>query len=187
MSLSTSRLELVLPAPSDGARVAAFQRANRQFLAALEPPRPDGYYHAEFWQKRLAELAEAAAGDRQYGYFVQLQPAVDPAAPLVGWINFANIVRGAFQACHLGYHLSERSEGHGYMTEALRAGIDHMFTAKNLHRIMANYVPTNHRSERVLTRLGFEREGNAKNYLYLGGAWRDHVLTSLTNPAWRAP
>jgi ribosomal-protein-alanine N-acetyltransferase len=187
MSLASTRVELVLPPPADAARVAAFQRANRAFLAAQEPPRPDAYYTEAHWAHRLAELAAAAAADQQYGYFVQLRASVDATAPLVGWLSFSNVVRGAFHACYLGYHLSAGAEGHGYMTEALRVAIDHMFGAKNLHRIMANYVPTNTRSERVLRRIGFEREGLAKSYLYLGGAWRDHVLTSLTNPAWRAP
>lgn len=48
---------------------------------------------------------------------------------------------------------------------------------------MANYMPANRRSAAVLDRLGFAIEGKAKAYLYLGGQWRDHVLTSLTNPA----
>jgi len=35
----------------------------------------------------------------------------------------------------------------------------------------------------LLQKLGFEVEGQAKDYLFLNGAWRDHVLTSLRNPA----
>ncbi|MEK6579500.1 MAG: 30S ribosomal protein S5 alanine N-acetyltransferase, partial [Bdellovibrionota bacterium] len=37
----------------------------------------------------------------------------------------------------------------------------------------------------ILKRLGFETEGLAKDYLFIGGRWRDHVLNSLTNPNWR--
>jgi ribosomal-protein-alanine N-acetyltransferase len=33
-----------------------------------------------------------------------------------------------------------------------------------------------------LQRLGFRVEGLARNYLYINGAWRDHVLTALTYP-----
>ena len=36
---------------------------------------------------------------------------------------------------------------------------------------------------RVLEKLGFVREGLARDYLFIDGAWRDHVLTSLTHPA----
>ena len=51
-----------------------------------------------------------------------------------------------------------------------------------LHRIMANYRPENERSGRLLERLGFVRGGLRERYLFIDGAWRDHVLTALTNP-----
>jgi ribosomal-protein-alanine N-acetyltransferase len=43
-------------------------------------------------------------------------------------------------------------------------------------------VPTNERSGRLLRRLGFVVEGYARDYLFIGGQFRDHVLTSLTHP-----
>lgn len=54
------------------------------------------------------------------------------------------------------------------------------------HRIMANVMPGNRRSARVLKSLGFRIEGRAKAYLLIAGRWEDHVLTSLVNPGWRA-
>ena len=59
-----------------------------------------------------------------------------------------------------------------------------MFAAMRLHRIMANFRPENERSRRLLQRLGFVEEGFARAYLFIDGAWRDHVLTSLTNPSY---
>ena len=77
------------------------------------------------------------------------------------------------------------------MSEALRATNAFVFDVIRLHRIMANYRPENVRSGRLLERLGFVREGIAKDYLFIDGAWRDHVLTSLTNarfdPKWVEP
>ena len=46
--------------------------------------------------------------------------------------------------------------------------------------MQANYIPENHRSARLLQRLGFRVEGLARNYLFINGAWRDHVLAALT-------
>ncbi len=78
-------------------------------------------------------------------------------------------------------------QGEGYMHEALAAAIEYVFTDLNIHRIQANYQPSNHRSGRLLERLGFAIEGYARNYLLIDGAYRDHILTSLTNPDWQQP
>ena len=42
------------------------------------------------------------------------------------------------------------------------------------------------RSGNLLARLGFEKEGYAKDYLLIDGEWRDHVLTALTTQDWSA-
>ena len=68
------------------------------------------------------------------------------------------------------------------MAQALRATNAFVFDSMRLHRIMANYRPENERSARLLERLGFVREGLAKDYLFIDGAWRDHILTALVNP-----
>ena len=68
------------------------------------------------------------------------------------------------------------------MFEILQAAIDHVFSEYNLHRIMANYIPSNIRSEKLLDKLGFQKEGLAKSYLKIAGSWQDHVLTSKINP-----
>jgi [ribosomal protein S5]-alanine N-acetyltransferase len=106
-----------------------------------------------------------------------------PDGPIVGHCNFSNFVRGAFQACMLGYSVDHRHQGEGLMTEALRAAIAFVFAELRLHRIMANYVPTNERSGALLRRLGFSVEGYARDYLYIHDGWKDHVLTAITNPA----
>jgi ribosomal-protein-alanine N-acetyltransferase len=71
------------------------------------------------------------------------------------------------------------------MSEALERAIRYLFDDLLLHRIEANHMPSNTRSAKLLARLGFEREGYARDYLFIDGAFRDHVLTSLTNRALR--
>lgn len=104
---------------------------------------------------------------------------------VIGYANLSNIIRGAFHACYLGYGLAQERQGKGLMTESLRMVIEYAWNDLLLHRIMANYLPENERSARVLARLGFSIEGYARDYLFIGGAWRDHVLSALINPQWR--
>lgn len=66
------------------------------------------------------------------------------------------------------------------MQEALEPTLRYMQRQQGMHRIMANYMPHNQRSGQLLARLGFEKEGYAKDYLMINGRWRDHVLTALT-------
>jgi ribosomal-protein-alanine N-acetyltransferase len=142
-----------------------------------------------FWRERIA----VALGELETGRSARfvLQPRGPVSGPVIGTCNYTNIVRGPFQACHLGYQLARSHEGHGLMGEALRASNGYAFEELRLHRIMANYRPENERSAKLLERLGFVREGIARDYLFVDGAWRDHVLTSLTHPgfdpAWIEP
>ena len=106
----------------------------------------------------------------------------ETGGPILGSCNFTQIVRGPFQACYLGFALDHAAVGGGIMKEATARGIEYAFGELTLHRLMANHVPENDRSAKLLKSLGFVVEGHAKNYLHINGAWRDHVLTSLTNP-----
>jgi len=102
---------------------------------------------------------------------------------MIGYVNFSQVYRGVSQSCMLGYALGQDAEGKGLMHEALRATINEVFSERGrLHRIQANVVPENARSLQVLERLGFLIEGTARDYLFIGGSWREHVMTALHNP-----
>jgi ribosomal-protein-alanine N-acetyltransferase len=178
--IETERLLLTIPPPETAARFAAFAAANEDHLARWEPPRPDGYFTEGYWYRRLERNLDELAHDQSLR--LTLLRRGDPDGPVLGHVNFNNVVRGAFQATTLGYSLDHRREGKGLMTEALSAAIPFVFRELRLHRIQANYIPTNERSGRVLRKLGFVIEGYARDYLFIGGAWRDHILTSLTSP-----
>ena len=85
-------------------------------------------------------------------------------------------------ACNMGYSVAQTLQGQGLMLEVASASIRYMFDVQGLHRIMANHLPSNVRSERLLARLGFEREGYARAYLKIAGQWQDMVLNSLISP-----
>lgn len=178
--LRTARLVVALARPGmEGAMAGFLERNFSSHLARWSPPPEPGFFEESFWRERLARAVEEFHADRSVRFV--LHPA-EALGEIVGTVNYTNIVRGAFHACHLGYQIARSHEGRGLMTEALRGANDFMFETMRLHRIMANYRPENERSARVLERLGFVREGLARDYLFIDGDWRDHILTSLTNP-----
>lgn len=181
IALRTERLVLGLAEPREAEAVARYQADNREHFARWEPHRSDAFYAGAFWEVQLLEDAKAARADRRYRLFVR--PREEPGR-VIGHVHLANVVRGAFQACHLGFGIDEAHVGRGLMSEALRAAIDFAFSQLRLHRIEANHRPENERSGRLLKRLGFVPQGYARDYLRIDGAWRDHVLTALTHPAW---
>ena len=177
--IETERLLLTIPDVAVAARMLAYVEENREHFAPWSPPEPEGYYTEKFWRDYLQTSRRQFEQDSSMRLVFFLRDDVNGA--VVGDCNFTNFVRGPFQACYLGYKISKRAEGRGLMSEALHAATRYAFENLRLHRIMANYVPSNERSGRVLRRLGFAVEGYARDYLLVGGLWRDHVLTSLTN------
>lgn len=177
--IETERLLLTIPSEEAAPRMLTFFEENRQHLARWSPPAPAGYYTESYWRDRLAQGRAQFAQDEALRLVLFERDA--PAGPVVGVCNFTNFVRGPFQACYLGYSLDHRFEGRGLMYEALKAATAYVFDQLRLHRIMANYLPVNERSGKLLRRLGFVVEGYARDYLLIEDRWQDHILTSLMN------
>ena len=192
--LTTDRLRLVAGDPALVPAVCEFQRRNRRYFARWDPPTADAFYTLETQAVRVANGLTAFNSDTAYRWWL-VDATRDGGARLpsselevIGSVHFSQVARGAFQSAMLGYALDEAHVGRGLMTEAVTAGLEEMFSPRvNLHRVQAAYRPENLRSGRVLERLGFQREGVAPGYLYIDGAWRDHVVTSLRNPAFIPP
>lgn len=176
--IRTDRLSLTVLERSDLKDIREYYLTNQAHLEPWEPARSSAFHDFETWRQRI----KLAQDERQSDRAVKLILRLSGTQPIIGVCNFTNIVRGPFQACNLGYSIDGANQGRGLMFEALQAAITHMFTHERLHRIMANHVPENDRSARLLKRLGFEVEGQAKAYLHIAGAWRDHILTAKINP-----
>jgi len=192
-TLSTPRLWLEPSSAVLAAEALDFLRRNDAHLAPWDPPRPDDLYTLERQQRWLLDdIAALSAGSGCRWWLRARRTDGDDAAPgtspLIGHLRFSQIARGPFQSAMLGYAVDHQAQGQGLMHEALAAAIAVMFgPAVHLHRIQANVRPDNTRSLRLLQRLGFEREGLAREYLYIDGAWRDHAMTALRNPAFDGP
>ncbi|MFI3308891.1 ribosomal protein S5-alanine N-acetyltransferase [Ewingella allii] len=180
--LTTDRMVLRLVHERDAHRMADYYVENRAFLKPWEPVRDESHCYPSGWQARLGLITEMQKQGNAY-YFILLDPDENNVQ---GVANFSNVLRGSFHACFLGYSLGEKWQGQGLMFEALQSLIRYMQRQQKMHRIMANYMPHNQRSGALLHRLGFEREGYAKDYLLIDGKWQDHILTALTYQDWTA-
>lgn len=178
-TITTERLTLRMLDADEAALVVEFVTRNREHLRPWEPTRTEAHFRVDHWREMLSTFAADQAAGTHVRRFLLRHGRV------IGAVNLNNVVRGAFQSAYLGFSLDAESQGQGLMHEALRAVIDHAFSRDGLylHRIEANHQPHNEKSASVLHHLGFERQGFAKDYLFLDGAWRDHVMLALVNRA----
>ncbi|MCG3725730.1 ribosomal protein S5-alanine N-acetyltransferase [Vibrio cincinnatiensis] len=166
----------------DALMIVQYFTDNRDYLKPWEPKREVGFFQVTGWQQKLLKLDELHK--LALGYYLLIIDAKSQA--MLGTISFSNLTRFPFYACHVGYSLAENAQGRYIMTRALTLACQYLFEQQNMHRIMAAYMPHNTRSAAVLERLGFVREGLAKDYLLIDGQWQDHILTSLINSNWQA-
>lgn len=174
----TDRLMLKILDKSCAQIVLDYFLRNKTFLEEWEAQGPKDFYTVHYHEKRLEEdLINISTGKGlRFWIFKKTEPD-----KTIGTISFNNIVRGAFLSCHLGYKLDEAELNKGYITEAIKKGIDIVFNEISLHRIEANIMPKNKRSLRVVEKLGFYNEGLAYKYLKINGKWEDHIHMVLLN------
>jgi len=158
---------------ADTPALLGLRRDNREYFQPSEPLRDDSYFTLDH-QRRLLREAVAAAerGDAlTFGVFLDER--------LVGRVALTSIVRGAFCNAYLGYGVDRRFAGRGIATAALRWAVSQAWEG-GLHRVQAAVSPDNAASQRVLSKVGFRREGLALRYLRLAGAWADQELWAIT-------
>jgi ribosomal-protein-alanine N-acetyltransferase len=160
------------PLAGDHAEWAGLREASRGFLVPWEPTWPSDDLSRSAFRRRLKRYAEDQRSDLAYAFLIFR--AEDNA--LLGGITLANIRRGVAQAGSIGYWVGQPFARKGYMGAALRALVPYCFGTLRLHRLEAACIPTNAASIRLLEKTGFSREGYARSYLCIAGAWQDHLL-----------
>ena len=162
--------------PDDAPALARLVQDNRTFLAPWEPQRDERWFTEEAQRDEVSY----ALGRAELG--LSVPRVVLDGDDVVGRITLANVVRGAFQSCSVGYWLAERATGRGLATAALGEMLGVAFGELRLHRVEAGTLVHNVASQRVLAHHGFTRFGLAPQYLQIAGRWQDHVLFQLLAP-----
>jgi ribosomal-protein-alanine N-acetyltransferase len=178
VSMTTKRLAIASVGPEHIDALLAYHRKNEKHLAKWEPARSPDFFTRIYWSSYVAAVQEDALAGRAHCFVATLRSSRE----IIASVNVTNIVHGVFECGILGYSVDEAHQGRGYGKEAVGEIVTWCFRMLGLHRIEANYQPSNERSGRLLRSLGFVEEGFAKDYLFIDGAWRDHVLTAKTRP-----
>jgi len=165
------------PQMSDYSEWTTLREASRAFLTPWEPTWPSDDLGRSAFRRRLRRYAEDQRADTSYAFF--LFRKADDA--LVGGLTLANIRRGVAQAGSLGYWIGEPFARRGLMTGALQGLVPFAFGSLRLHRLEAACIPSNAASIRLLEKMGFVREGYAREYLCINGLWQDHLLFARLN------
>ena len=97
---------------------------------------------------------------------------------LIGTIGF-NAWSPKHKRAEIGYELHPHYWRKGYATEAVQQVISHGLYGLGLTRIGAVVFPENTASNELLIKLGFEKEGILKNYMYQNGVAHDTNVYSL--------
>lgn len=177
--LETSRLILREFRPSDAS--AVFESfSNPDVTRYINLETMTSIEEAENLVATRAKLFSDGNGIR---WAVILKPDIDTA---VGSCGFYYLNMGS-KSCEVGYDLNPHHWRKGIMTEAIKAAIsfaygDDFFFPVN--RISALTFEANIASIRVLTKLGFKKEGVLRECAYFKNAFHDLLCLSLIKREW---
>ncbi|GAB4516626.1 MAG: GNAT family protein [Parvularculaceae bacterium] len=180
-SLFGDALYLRRPELSDYSDWADIRGRSRAFLTPWEPVWASDELTRTAYRRRLRRYSRDGRDGAGIAFFAFR--AEDDR--LVGGVTLSNIRRGAAAAAAIGYWVGADFARRGYATEAARLAIAFGFGPYRLNRIEAACLPENTASKALLQKIGFRQEGLARQYLKIGGDWRDHLIFSLLKSEFR--
>ena len=125
-----------------------------------------------------AELSAQRIDDLYRGQGDKFQWIVLADGDPAGWVTLM-VTNWEHGLAEVGYALSTEHQRRGLMPHALTQLFAELFFRTRLHRIEARCSVDNLASQRVLDKLGFEREGLLRDYFQLRGSRIDNYLYAL--------
>lgn len=173
----TPGLELKLLEPRDAETIFLLTEQDRSYLRLWLP-----------WVDRTQSAAEV------YHFITEtVAPQwLDNRGPQCGiWLDGALIgsigchpIDWQNRGCSLGYWIASTYQGGGIVTRSVSAMLDYLFGELSLHRVVIQCGTENHRSCAVPQRLGFTREGVAREAEWVGDRWVSLVVWSILQSEW---
>jgi ribosomal-protein-alanine N-acetyltransferase len=182
VSLPGAHVAIRTPQRGDWRSWSQLRGQSRAFLTPWEPSWSADSLTRKAFKRRLLRYAVDWRDKVGYSFFIVRLS--DQA--LLGGITFSNIRRGVAETGSIGYWIGQPYARQGYMTEALDLALHYGFGQLRLHRIEAACLPANIASRGLLAKTGFTEEGYARQYLFIDGAWADHMLYAILRDDWKA-
>jgi len=173
------------PIEADRVAFVALRRTSAESLAPWEPRMSDA--EEQFGDQSFDRLLGRRESESDQPFLVRRVSDGE----IVGYVGLAQIFRGPFRSCIMGYWIGDPYLGRGYGTAGVRACLHTAFGHESegglgLHRVEANIIPTNEASLAVVRRIGMSKEGYSPRYLEIDGEWRDHERWAITVEDWKA-
>lgn len=84
-----------------------------------------------------------------------------------------------------GIMIDLEHHGNSYGTEAVELLTEHAFEQMNYHRLMARVVDTNQKSAGLWNKLGYEKEGELREHVFVDGEFQDMEYYGLLRSEWK--
>jgi RimJ/RimL family protein N-acetyltransferase len=141
----------------------------------LNDPRFMGEYES---QESIRDLEKSFGRASSQWFFIEKKDGTK-----IGWA--AKYLVGSQTTVGFGVVPDERCKG--YATEATSIIVDYLFLTNNIVRVQADTSTENKASQRVLEKVGFQKEGIIRRHFFSTGKWRDSFLYSILREEWKEP
>lgn len=175
LRLARDRVELVTLAHNHIEQLAQLRVANAEDIRASSATR-DPYALSLGDVTRSLRYRIEASGLELYSFVICRDGAV------VGDLNLTQVMRGPEDSANIGLLVDRGVRGQGVATTAIALACRLAFDDLGLHRLQAGIQPMNIASQKAFIRNDFERIGLARGFLFVNGAWRDHLLFQKLAP-----
>jgi len=122
---------------------------------------------------QIVELQVANPRDK-YSLIIISIETYEPVGRVVLWK-----IDDSIREWEIGWFIHPNYWKNGYASEAAKAMIQFAFEELNAHRIQALCHEHNHRSERVMIRIGMQKEGILRSVRYLNHHWYGSLIYSI--------
>jgi ribosomal-protein-alanine N-acetyltransferase len=130
-----------------------------------------------------SDVANQRMADLYRGRGEKFQWIVLVDGEAAGWITLL-VSNWEHGLAEVGYALSSQYQRQGIMADALFDLVEEVFHRTVLERIEARCAIDNLASQKVLERIGFQREGRLRAYFKLRGERVDNYLYALLRREW---